>query len=85
MDDLGLILMDFGCMLGWCLDGFLMVLEGFWMNVGWICDGRCMEFCFVMFSGLSEFYDFFEADGTFMANFMAKFCLAKFGRAMAKL
>ena len=33
MDDLGLILMDFGCMLGWCLDGFLMVLAGFWMNV----------------------------------------------------
>ena len=44
LDDLGLILMDFGCLLGWCLDGFLMVLEGFWMNVGWICDGRCMEF-----------------------------------------
>ena len=33
LDDLGLILMDFGCMLGWCLDGFLMVLAGFWMNV----------------------------------------------------
>ena len=22
LDDLGLILMDFGCLLGWCLDGF---------------------------------------------------------------
>ena len=40
--------MDFGCMLGWFLGGFLMVLEGFWMNVGWICDGRCMEFCFFL-------------------------------------
>ena len=33
LDDLGLILMDFGCMLGWCLDVFSMVLEGFWMDV----------------------------------------------------
>ena len=50
LDDLGLILMDFGCMLGWCWDGFLTVLEGFRMNVGWICGGRCLEFCFFMFS-----------------------------------
>ena len=63
LDDLGLILMDFGCMLGWCWDGFLTVLEGFRMNVGWICGGRCLEFCFLMFSWLSEFYDFFEVDG----------------------
>ena len=43
LDDLGLILMDLdvvGRVFGW----FLMVLQGFWMNVGWICDGRCMEF-----------------------------------------
>ena len=73
LDDLEWILMDFGCMSGWFLGGFFMVLAGFWMNIGSICDGRCMEFCFVMFSGLSEFYDFFEVDGTFMANFMAKF------------
>ena len=37
LDDLGWILMDFGCMLGWFLDGVLMVLGGFWMD-GWICD-----------------------------------------------
>ena len=46
LDDLGWILMDFGCMLGWFLDGVLMVLGGFWMD-GWICDWRCMEFCFL--------------------------------------
>ena len=33
LDDLEWILMVFGCMLGWFLDGFLMVLEGFWMDV----------------------------------------------------
>ena len=41
------ILMVLVCMRGWFLDGFLMVLAGFWMNVGWICDGRCMEFFYV--------------------------------------
>ena len=46
LDDPEWILRDFGCMLGW----FLMVLEGFWMGVGWICNGRCMKFCFFMFS-----------------------------------
>ena len=33
LDDLEWILMVFGCMLGWFLDGFLMVLAGFWMSV----------------------------------------------------
>ena len=32
LDDLGQILMDFGCMLGWLLDGFLMVVDRFWMD-----------------------------------------------------
>ena len=35
-----------GMVLGW----FLTVLEGFRMNVGWIRGGRCLEFCFSMFS-----------------------------------
>ena len=36
-------------MLGWFSDGFLMVFEGFWMDVWWMCDGRCMEFFLVIF------------------------------------
>ena len=62
LDDLGKILMDFGCRLGWFLHGVLMVLERFWMDVGWICDGRWVEFRFCMFSCFSEFYDSFEVD-----------------------
>ena len=36
------------------------------MDVAW-------SFGFCMFSRFSEFYDFFEVDGTFMGKFMAKF------------
>ena len=84
MDDLGLILMDFGCMLGWCWDGFLTVLEGFRMNVGWICGGRCLEFCFFLcFLDCLNFMTFLKLMAIHGEVYGS--VLAEFGRAMAKL
>ena len=65
-----------GMVFGW----FLMVLEGFWMGVGWICNGRCMKFCFLCFRDFLILCFFFEVDCTFMAK-----CLAQFSQRLAGL